>query len=90
MERKEKEWKGIEKCPIPLFSWEAQTRGVQQSRQADQSAQPNPIQPKICGFMNLCGLGWVELKFLKLFLIVWVMGSIIGKPIDPNLTDYKT
>ena len=48
--------------------------------------QSNPTQPKICGFMNLCGLSWVKISYF--FLIIQVVDSTIGELIEPNPTDY--
>ena len=36
-------------------------RSVQPSRQVDQPTQSNLTQPKTYGFMNLCGLCYVEI-----------------------------
>ena len=36
--------------------------------------------------MNLCGLDW--LKFLKKNLIVRIVGSTIGKPVEHNVANY--
>ena len=60
--------------------------GLGANNQVDDSSNLTQPNPKFVG-SRTC-VGWVWLKFLKKKFIIQVVGSTIGKPIEPNPTNY--